>query len=443
MIRRPLRPLAAAVALALSLPAQAAEDTARLEARIAQLETQLAALLAERAAQPAPPPPAAPAAPGAAPPPPPIQATAILPNAPAGTRFTVSGFLRTDALLSATGDGELADGSIGRDLYVPGQIPVGGADEGTDLDALAKWSRLILGVDQTTDAGDTLAARLEFDLFGGALGNEQATNTYGLTVRHAWLGWNQWLFGQTWTNVFDPATLVDSVDIVGATDAQVFVRQAQVRWTQGPWSVSLENPETTIAPPGGAARVSSDDNNLPDLTARYTHKAPWGQLSTALLARQLAWQTTGTGAIDDRRGALAASISGKILLGAQDDLRFAVTGGQAIGRYVGLGIAADAQLDAGGDLDAVDGLAAYLAWRHAFSPQWRASLYAAASRWDHDVARTGGAVTDRVHSLAANLFWTPAPKLDLGAELRYGERRLEDGREGDLRRLHLVARYAF
>lgn len=119
-----LKPLAAALALSLAPPLHAADDSARLEARIAELERQIAVLLAERA----PPKPAAPAAPGAPPPPPPIQATSILPNAAPGTRFSLTGFLRTDALATRTDSGEIPDGSVGRDLYVPGQIPVGGLD---------------------------------------------------------------------------------------------------------------------------------------------------------------------------------------------------------------------------------------------------------------------------------------------------------------------------
>jgi hypothetical protein len=78
-----------------------------------------------------------------------------------------------------------------------------------------------------------------------------------------------------------------------------------------------------------------------------------------------------------------------------------------------------------------------------FSPQWRANLYAAASRYDHDPAVVGGAVTESVRSVSANVFWTPLPKLDLGAELRFARRKLESGADGDLRRLHLVARYSF
>jgi hypothetical protein len=440
--------LAALVSAVLSSPVAAADDTARLEARIAELERQIAALIADRAAAPqaaavAPSQPAMqPTAAAATPATPPIQTTTLLPNAAPGTRFSLTGFLRTDALATRTDGGELPDGSIGRDLYVPGQIPVGAADEGIDLDALVKWTRFNLGVDHTAERGDVVSGRLEFDLFGGALGNEQATNTYGLTVRHAWFSWNRWLFGQTWTNASEIGALVDGVDIIGATDAQVFVRQAQVRYTAGAWSFSLENPETTIAPAGGGARISSDDNSLPDLTARYTHRAPWGFVSTAVLVRQLAYETTGPAAIDDTATALAANISGRIQLGANDDLRFSLTGGDAVGRYVGLGIASDADLTRAGELDAVPGVAAYVGWRHVLNPQLRFNVYAAASRWDHDAA-AGGAVNESTRSLSTNVFWTPLPKLDLGAELRFARRELASGASGDLRRLHLIARYAF
>jgi hypothetical protein len=439
-----LRPLALAVAVALSGPAHAADPPAiaALEARIAELERRLAALTAERDG---PAPATASAAPGARPPagPPPIQPTAILPNAPPGTRFSVTGFLRTDALATRTGDGELPDGSIGRDLYVPGQIPVGGLPEGMDLDAHTKWTRFTLGLDHDDGAGDVIAGRLELDLFGNALGNKQSTNTYGLTVRHAWFSWNRWLIGQTWTNFGDIGALVDGVDIVGATDAQVFVRQPQLRYTAGPWSVSLENPETTFVPASGGPRVASDDNDRPDLTLRYTHRAAWGFVGAGLLLRQLAYETTGPNAIDATATTLALNVSGRIALGAADDLRFSLTAGEGLGRYVGLGIASDAVLDRAGALDAVPGRAALVGWRHVFSPSWRVNLYAAASRFDHDDAVAGGTVTRATRSVSANVFYTPVPKLDLGAEWRLARRELENGARGDLRRWHLLARYSF
>lgn len=143
--------------------------------------------------------------------------------------------------------------------------------------------------------GNTVKAYLEADFFGGggtALGNEVATNTHGLTLRHAYVQWNKWLAGQTWSNFQDVAALPDAVDFVGPTEGTVFVRQAQVRYSSGPWSVSMENPQTVVTPfNGNANRIVSGDNAVPDVTARYTHKADWGHLGVAGLLRQLRHET--------------------------------------------------------------------------------------------------------------------------------------------------------
>ncbi|HWT15441.1 MAG TPA: DcaP family trimeric outer membrane transporter [Patescibacteria group bacterium] len=440
------RRIAVAIALAIAgvMPAVAQDDReAALEARVAELEKMVQQLMAQKAAAPAA--PAVAAAPAAAPgtaPPLPIQATTILPGAVAGAKFSFGGFIRDDMMFTRTDGGEIADGSVGRDLYLPGGIPVGGADEGTDVDAHIKFSRLRFGVDNVSETGDKVSAAVELDLFGGALGNEVATNTYGVTVRHAYVSWNQWLAGQTWSNFMDVAALPDSVDFIGPTEGTVFVRQPQIRYTNGPWSLSVENPETTITPFHGGTRIVSDDNSLPDFTARYLHKATWGHVTAAILFRQLAYETTGAGAIDDTTTAAAVSISGKYLISANDDLRFAVNAGDGIGRYTGLGVAADAELD-GAHLEALSGVAGFIAYRHAFDPKLRGNLYYSAASYDNDVARSGTAVTADVQAFSANLIYSPLPKLDVGAELRFANRELESGADGDLRRLHFIVRYNF
>jgi hypothetical protein len=444
-----------ALTLALGTPMMVGAQTtkeAELENRVQQLEAQLAELKALVQAQHAAPaagtavaaaPAAAPAAPGAPPPPPPIQATTITPGAVAGTKFTVGGFIRTDMLYTQTDDGEIPDGAPARDLYLPGQTPVGGASEGTDLDAHVKFSRLTFGIDNVSDGGDKVTARVEIDFFGNALGNAASTNTYGATVRHAFVGWNQWLVGQTWSNFQDVASMPEAADFIGATDGTVFVRQPQIRYSSGPWSFSAENPETTITPFGGGARISSDDNNMPDLTGRYTHKAAWGHLSGALMMRQLAYETVGANAIDDSSYEFAASVSGRYNFNPNNDIRFAINAGSGIGRYIGLGIASDAVLDGNRDIDGIDGVAGYVGFHHNFSPAFRGNLYYAASSYDNDADLTGGAVNKDVYSVSANLMYSPLPKLDLGAEVRYAERELESGVDGSLLRLHLLARYSF
>lgn len=459
---RRLRPAALALALAaalvlpaLALPgvAQAQDATAReaaLEARVVELERMVQQLVEQQATQ-QPPASAAPAQ-TAQTQTTQIQTTPIVPNAASGTRFSYGGFVKLDAMVTDTSDGEIADGSVGRMFYVPSTIPVGapGADESTDTDMGAQFSRFWFGADSTLDSGDKLKGYLEFDLFGGGSlnGNEVATNTYGVTVRHAYVSWTRpdggsLLAGQTWSNFQDVAALPDAVDFVGPTEGTVFVRQAQLRYSKGPWSFSIENPETTITPyRGTGARISSDDNLMPDITARWARKGDWGHVSMAVMAREFAYENPAAG-IDDTAFGGAFSASGKWNLGRNDDLRFMATWGQGIGRYLGLGFASDTVLDAGGALEPIDGYGAYLAWRHAFTPKLRGNLFYSMAHYDNDVALTGLNVNERAQSMHANLIYSPVPKLEFGAELIYGQRSLESEADGDLRRLHTHVKYSF
>jgi len=451
MVKLPrLAMLAAAIAAAGFTADPAFADDAKeqqLEARVNDLERQLQAVLAELKAQKAAPAAAAttaaaapaPAKPGA---PPPIQDTSIVPGAAAGSRFTFGGFVKVEGITTNTSDGELADSSVGRDLYVPGAIPVGAADESTDFNGHAKFSRLWFEVNSATASGGKAGAHVEFDFFGSALGDQRATNTYGASIRHAYAFWDAWLIGQTWSNFMDAGALTESTDLIGPTDGTVFVREPQVRYTRGPWSFSLENPESTITPFHGGARIASDDNNVPDFTAKYTWKGAWGSMSLAGLVRQIRYETTGANAIDDSAIGTALSFTGKRLFG-KDDLRWGLTGGRGFGRYVALNFANDAVIDGSGELDAIKGIAGFVGYRHLFTDALRTNLFYAAERYDNDLATGGAAAPKSSYSLHANLFYTPAPKVDVGVEFIHARKELESGADGDENRLHVVAKYSF
>lgn len=442
------RLLATAILVGLLAPGTALAQTDReqaLEARVAQLERMVEQLMAQQqtgnnvtevraqAQAPVSSPPT-----GARP----SQATAITPQANPGTRFTVGGFVRVDAMATKTSDGTIPKNTPGRDFYTPGAIPVGGSGSDVYFDSHAKFSRFWLDASTELDSGDKLGARLEVDFVGSSLGNTAATNTYGAIVRHAYISWNDLLIGQTWSNFMDMGALLDGVDFIGPTDALVFVRQPQIRYTSGPFTVSLENPETTVQPFGGGARLISGDNSMPDLIARYTSKQDWGHFSVAGMARQLKYERF-SGRTDSTNG-YAATISGLVKLGDSTDIRYQASGGEGFGRYIGLAtVQQDAMADATGDLDALGGWAAYVGLRHVFTPGLRGNLYYARSQWDNDTTLTGFGVTRRVHSAHANLIWTPVPKLDLGIEAIWGQRTLESDADGELTRLHTLARYSF
>jgi len=464
LLRRPLTlALSAALAAAFIAPAASAQTTKEeeLEARIAQLEQQIQQLLGQqqeqqssisqtrsqldevRVAQAAM--PSVPAGQK------PIQPTTILPGAPAGSRFTVGGMIRMDSMLTKTSDGDIGKNTAGRDFYIPGAIPVTATRQFNSpdpyFDAHAKFSRLWFDASSTLENGGKLGARVEIDFFGGGMGNggpgnSTATNTYATTVRHAYLTYNNWTVGQTWSNFMDTGALIDAVDFVGATDATIFVRQAQVRYTNGGWSFSLEAPETTVLPNGGGARIIAGDNSVPDLTMRYTHRGNWGHVSLGGILRQLKYEAISGQSHSDT--GFGASLSGLFKMSASTDFRYQLTAGEGIGRYIGLAtVNQDAQVRADGHLDALGGWAAYAGLRHVIRPGLRGNLYYATSHWDNETAHTGFGATQKVQSWHANLIWSPAPKLDFGVEAMWGQRTIESGLDGELTRLQMMARYSF
>ncbi|MCS4229351.1 hypothetical protein M2410_000054 [Stenotrophomonas chelatiphaga] len=422
-----------------------AVDTATLEARMAELEAemqQMRGLLQQHQQRDAK---AAENTSTVAVATPPAQASApILPEAMPGTRFTAGGFIKFDAMTTRTSDGAIADGSAGRLFYFPAATPVaadGNGKSASYTDVHAQFSRFWLGADTVTERGDTLKAYIEADMYGGGnnafAGNEVITNTYALTLRHAYVSWNHWLAGQTWSNFQDVAALPDTVDFTGASEGTIFNRQAQLRYTRGPWSFSLENPQTTVATyRGNGIRLNSGDDTMPDITARWAQRGAWGHVTAAAMVRNLRYEgRTDTG--------IAASLSGRVNVGSNDDLRYMVSGGQGIGRYLGFALGADSVLDAEGELHSQDGYGGFVAWRHAFSPKLRGNLVYSGAWLDNDAQWTGALVTERAQSWRVNVIYSPFPKLDLGAELSHAQRRLENGEAGDLNRLHTHVKYSF
>lgn len=417
--------------------AQTAKEL-ELEKRVAELEKMVQQLVTEKQAAPAP---AAVAAAPAKPDPKAIQPGAILPNAAPGTSFVLTGFAKVDGLFTDTPDGELADNSTGRDYYVPGQIPVGGLDEGTDFDAHARQSRINFGTDTVLASGDKVSTRFEIDFFASPT-NQRVSNTSSPALRHAYVQWREWLVGQTWTNFMDVTLLPETTDFIGPTDGTLFVRQPQVRWTKGGLSLALENPQTTFTKLDATSN-ESDDNSFPDITARYTWKGAWGMLGVSGLARELAYETTGAGAIDASTWSMAASAFGKFMIG-KDDVRFSISGGN-LGRYAALNFTNDAVLAADGDFETVDGVIGWIGYRHVWTDKWRSSLLFAMGDYDNPDEYTGdkSKISKSSSSWAVNLFYSPLPKLDIGAEFRMATRELENGQEGDLNRLQFTTKYSF
>ena len=134
-------------------------------------------------------------------------------------------------------------------------------------DFQARESRLNFRVDHKTAGGNSVTAFVEMDFFTDGGGNEVVSNSYSPRLRHAFIKYDKWTFGQTWSTFQDVAALPEALDFVGPAESTTFIRQSMIRYTTGNLELAVENPaDVSLA---GAPGISS---TMPDLIGRYTFK---------------------------------------------------------------------------------------------------------------------------------------------------------------------------
>ena len=356
------------------------------------------------------------------------------------TSVTLGGYAKLDAIWS---DKSAGVDSVGDQIFNPGLIPVGpGAGEHkTDQVTLhARQSRLWLGTRTPTSRGE-LRTYLEGDFFG-ADGNESSSNSHGFRLRHAYGSLGKLLAGQTWTNFFDERLYPETLDF-GGPAGQIFVRQAQLRWTDtlagAEWSVSAENPESVLALPGTASPFRSDADHAPDLTARLRYGFGAASYSLGLLAREIGIDTPAASA--SKWGA-AFALGAIVPAGGKDDVRVDLNFGNAIGRYQELGFFPDGYVAADGSLRLARQMSGFIAFRHFWTPTLRSTIELSAAS-SNPPGGTADGVNRSDRSQHLNLVWSPVDAVNLGAELLHGERTVVGGDKGSLNRVQLSAQYLF
>lgn len=162
--------------------------------------------------------------------------------------FSIGGYAKLSAMYTETSDAELGGGagSTGRTFYVPSATPVsatGATDDGDGvLDFGARESRINIKANTEMD-GHKLGMFVEMDFLTTGFGNEVVSNSTSPRLRHYFMTYDNWLFGQTWSTFMDVGALPESVDFLGASEGTVFIRQAQARYSVGALQIALENPE--------------------------------------------------------------------------------------------------------------------------------------------------------------------------------------------------------
>ncbi|MFT2090440.1 DcaP family trimeric outer membrane transporter [Paraglaciecola sp. 2405UD69-4] len=360
------------------------------------------------------------------------------------TNVKFSGYIKADAMFSSYSDGTLAAGSIGRDFYIPSLTPTGGAEESTQFDAHIKQSRFRFTSDTALANGEKITGVLEFDFHVTDGGDERISSSYIPRIRHAFIKYDNWLIGQTWSTFQDVRALPESVDFIGVTDGTIFARQMMVRYTSGNFEIAAENPESTISNYQAGGRIVSDDSSFPDITARYTFQGDWGHFAVAGLARQLTYINKQGGAdIDTSETSVGLSLTAKFKLGA-DDIRIMANTGKGLGRYLGLNAANGAILNENNELETIDSSGFTVAYRHIWSETLRSNFMYSSFSADNDMSLNGS--IDPIKSTSSarvNLMYSPTKELTFGGEYAYAKKELESGSDGTLGRIQLTAKYAF
>jgi enamine deaminase RidA (YjgF/YER057c/UK114 family) len=356
--------------------------------------------------------------------------------------YKFGGYAKFDAMFTDYSSGNTPSGnSLMRQFYYAPQIPLDGESSAEDIttDLQARETRLNFRADAKTAGGDSITAFIEMDFFLDGDANEVVSNSYQPRVRHAFLKYNKWTFGQTWSTFQDVAALPEALDFVGPAESTTFIRQSMIRYTTGGLELAVENPQTFVS--GG----TRDRSTVPDLIGRYTFKFgdKGSYLKVAALYRNIKIQdTTGDGSQADEAG-YGVSASTKIVFGNGADLRAMLTVGDGVGRYVGLGFVPDGYVDGSGNIATAEAVAGFVALRVPFGNGWRTNVMYGTTKIDYTDDALAAGLNETGSSFHVNLIKNILPKLDVGAEVIYGERETVSGSKGDFTRFQFSAKYAF
>lgn len=227
---------------------------------------------------------------------------------------------------------------------------------------------------------------------------ETVTGGHSLRLRHAYVQHVKWKVGQTWSTFMPLVSIAEALDFGGAHVGQTFVRQGQIRYTDGGLELAIEN----------ASTQSGISQSVPDVVGRYTFKGDWGQVAVAGLMRNLDNGGDETKADGTQ---FSYNIHGKIKTYGKDDFRFSYNAGRP-GRYVSPAAnIGDNAID--GNVHDIQAFTA--AYRHFWTENLRSNLYYGAVKIDDQIGADGN-TTDRKH-IALNLMKNINPKTVIGAEV--------------------------
>lgn len=327
--------------------------------------------------------------------------------------------------------------------FSPASIPL--TNRGKDsIDFMARESRLWMTVHLPVHEQD-LSGYVEYDMFDTELDSTGKSRLSNLPrLRHAYATYSSFTIGRTYTTFVNLSAHPEINDANGPLGV-LNIRQEILRYTRefsfGELQVALENPDTSLLSFTGR-RFFSDTNEIPDLLGKLEFTENWGNWSISGMVRRLqAERIVDTG--NDIKWSGAFNIAGRYYLFRQNNLRFSVSYGNALGRYLSSNAFNDATIDASGDINPIEIFSGYLAYQHWWTNELRSSIILGMARANQDTGTVPVTANRQFASSHVNLLWSPTLNATIGIEWIHGYRELENGDDGNLNRLQLTAVYKF
>lgn len=344
-----------------------------------------------------------------------------------GAEVNLYGYLRADASYQAKGASTMYNNISG----VPLEHTAEEAQQKDRLHSTVNVTRLGLNFKTPTAAGD-VGGKLEMDFFGGSTRDQ-------FRIRHAYLTFDKWLIGQTWSTFIAPEYYPETIDagtyVGGALQRSPLVRYSDNLSANTSFAVAIEDPKYTA--------TSDPDNEmrLPALVGRLNHKFENGSLLSGRTF--MAEKKTSS----DEEWAWGVGLGGKYQLTPQTFLKADYYHVKGDGRFL-LWTNNSYVIDDKNHIQSneFDTISAGLT--HQFNSQLRSTLgYGYMKAKDDNtfaqIQKTNLTQNKELWQGWINAMYNPYKPITLGVEYVYGERETFEGRKGIDNRFNMMASYDF
>ncbi|MEJ5137800.1 MULTISPECIES: DcaP family trimeric outer membrane transporter [Acinetobacter] len=297
------------------------------------------------------------------------------------------------------------------------------------LRATAKTTRI--GLDFNTPVGDAkVGGKVEVDFAGNGV-NEN------LRIRHAYLTYNNWLFGQTTSNFLSshaPEMIDFATNAGGGT-----TRIPQVRYA---YNLAPTTKLLVAAEEGNSAGATGTavKYSLPVLTGKITQSYADGNGNAS--ARVLVENYKDNNAGKDKTGwgvALGADFK------VADPLKLFADASYVVGNSNYLYGSNNAYSVVNGDIEQNEFTALQVGGTYKILPNLRSTLAYGALFADNgtDFAKSNQTANEKIQQAWLNVIYSPAKPIDLGIEYINGKRETFAGQSYKDNRVGLMAKYNF